>query len=190
MLERLIEDAAYDLDLPGSKIERLSSLLIALVCDRNSGGFSGFSMHFHKLGMQETFSSWSSSQPSQPIAFDEVKQVFGLPLIAAIGGKLGIGSVMTTRALCHLLPGVIETLTIEDEAPPTIPDLVRKRCVGTFEWLREMESAGWIAWRSQHLIRQDLDLPQPLRPFPDGMPRGRSGLMGALDLLAGLPFRA
>lgn len=190
MLERLIEDTACDLGLPGSKIERLSSLLIALVCDRNGGGFSEFSAYFHTLGMQETFSSWSSSQLNQPIAFDEVKQVFGVPLIAAIGGKLGIGSVMTTRALCRLLPGVIEALTIENKASPMIPDLLRRRCAGTFEWLREMESAGWIAWRSQDLTRQDLDFPQPLQFFPDDMSRGRSRLKGALDLLAGLPFRA
>jgi uncharacterized protein YidB (DUF937 family) len=189
MLERLIEDTARDLDLPGSKIEQFSSLLMALVLDRNSGGFSGFSAYFHKLGMQETFASWSSTRPNLPIAFDEVKQVFGVPLIAAIGGKLGIGSVMTTRALCHLLPGLIETLTIEDKASPTIPDFLRNRCAGTFEWLREMESAGWIAWRSHGLARQDVDLPLPSRSFPDDMSRGMPRLMGALSLLAGFPFR-
>lgn len=193
MLERLIEDTARDLDLPTGKVEQLSSLLMALVFDRKNGGFPGFSAHFHKLGLWETFASWSSGQPGQPISFDEVKRIFGMPLIAAMGGKLGIGSVMTTRALCRLVPGAIQALTIEDKAPTAIPDSLRGRSSGAFEWLREIDSAGWIVWRSQAVKRQDLDFPQPALPSCDGGPHGASRgmprLMGALGLLAGMPFR-
>ena len=147
MLERLIEDAARNLDLPIHKIEQLSSLLLALILDRRHGGFAGFSASFQRLGMQDAFGSWSSSGPNQPIAFGEVKEVFGVPLIAAIGGKLGIGSVMTTRALCHLLPCFVEALSLEAAAPTAIPDSFRGRCIGTFEWLHEIDAAGWVAWR-------------------------------------------
>lgn len=151
MLERLIEDTARNLDLPSCKIEQLSGLLMALIFDRSHGGFADFSALFQRLGMQGTFASWSSSNPNQPITFNEVRQIFGVPLIAAMGGRLGIGSVMTTLALCYLLPGLIEALTLEGEAPSTIPDSLRRRCIGTFEWLHEVNSAGWVAWRSHEL---------------------------------------
>lgn len=121
MLERLIEESERNLGMSGGKVEQLSGLLIALILDRRHGGFDGFASSFHQLGMQGAFASWSSIEPSHPIAFDQVKGIFGVPLIASIGGKLGIGSVMTTHALCCLLPGLIEALTLENQASLTIP---------------------------------------------------------------------
>ncbi|HEX7801552.1 MAG TPA: YidB family protein [Pseudoxanthomonas sp.] len=151
MLERLIEDTAHNLGLHRGKIEQLSDLLMMLIFDRKHGGFEGFSASFHKLGMQDTFASWSSPSSNQPISFHQAKQIFGVPLIAAMGCKLGIGSVMTARALCCLLPGLIDELTIEGKAPSAIPDSLRSRCIGTFGWLHEVDSAGWIVWRDEGL---------------------------------------
>lgn len=156
MLERLIDDAARSLGLPRHALGQLSSLLMALIFDSRLGGFAGFSASFQRLGMQDTFASWSSPGPNQPIAFDEMKRIFGVPLIAAMGGKLGIGSVMTTRALCHLLPGLIEALARESGAPSAIPCSLRGRCIGTLEWLHEIDSAGWVTWRSQGLVPEPL----------------------------------
>lgn len=196
MLERLIEDTARNLDLPSGKIKQLSCLSMALIFDQRNGGFAGFSASFHKFGMQRMFASWSSAGPKQAIAFDEVRRIFGVPLIAAIGGKLGIGSVMTTRSLCCLLPGLIEELTLEGEAPSAIPDSFRGRCNGTIEWLQEIDSAGWVAWRSHGLIHmQDIGLPHPARIFRSGNPneisRMAPWLMGVLSLLlVGLLLRA
>lgn len=147
MLERMIEDAARNLDLPSRKVEQLSSLLLALIFDPRHGGFASFSAAFQRLGLQDAFASWSSSGPNQPITLSEIKEVFGVPLIAAMGGKLGIGSVMTTRALCHLLPCFVEALSLEGKAPSTILGSFRGRCIGTLEWLNEIDSAGWVTWR-------------------------------------------
>lgn len=152
MLERLIEDTARDLDLPNGKTEQLSGLLLALVPDRGHGGFAGFSALFQRLGMQSMFASWTSAVPNQPITFDEAKEVFGVPLIAAMGGKLGIGSVLTTRAICCLLPGFIEALTLEGKLSSAIPGALRVRCIGTLEWLHEVEAAGWVIWRNHRLM--------------------------------------
>lgn len=166
MLERLLEDTACNLSVPSSKIRQLSSLLLALILDRRHGGFAGFSTLFQRFGMQDMFASWSSAEPSQPIAFNEVKEVFGVPLIAAMGGKLGIGSVMTTRAICYLLPGLIEVLTLEGGTPSAIPDSLRGRCTGTFEWLHEVDAAGWVSWHSRAFMPlQDFDSPQATRIF-------------------------
>lgn len=196
MLERLIEDTARSIGLPSGKIEQLSCLLMALIFDRRNGGFAGFSASFHRFGRQRMFASWSSTGPKQSIAFDEVSEIFGVPLVAAIGGKLGIGSVMTTRALCCLLPGLIEELTLESEAPSAIPDSFRGRCNGTIEWLHEIDSAGWVAWRSHGLNPlQDTCLSQPARILrnrnPSEISRMAPWLMGALGLLlVGLLLRA
>lgn len=176
MLERLIEDTARNLDLPSRKIEQLSGLLIALIFDRRHGGFAGFSASLQKLGLQDAFASWSSVGHNQSITFGEAKEIFGVPLVAAIGGKLGIGSVMTTRAICCLLPGFIEALPREGEAPLAIPDSLRSRSNATLEWLHEVDAAGWVTWRDNGLMSpQDLGFSQPKRTFcnekPDEMPR-------------------
>lgn len=148
MLERSIEDSARSLGLPNGKLEQLSGLLTALILDRRHGGLAGFSSSFQRLGLQKIFASWSSGQPSQPISFDEVKGVFGVPLIAAMGGKLGLGSVLTTRALCLLLPDLIKVLTLGDQSPLAIPASLRSSSSGVAEWLNEMDSARWVAWRT------------------------------------------
>ena len=166
MLERLIEDTAHNLAVPVNKMEQLSGLLMTLILDHRQGGLAGFSALFQRLGMWEMFASWSSAEPNQSIAFDEVKQVFGVPLIAAMGGKLGIGSVMTTRAICCLLPGFIEALPLEGEAPPAIPDSLRSRSNATLEWLHEVDAAGWVTWRDNGLMSpQNLGFSQPKRIF-------------------------
>lgn len=94
MLERLIEDTAQNLDLPSGRIEQLSGLLIALIFDRRYGGFAGFSASFKKPGMQDIFASWSSAGYNQSITFGEARDIFGVPLIAAMGCKLDRKSVV------------------------------------------------------------------------------------------------
>lgn len=144
-LNSLIGDVAYRFGLSTDQARQLAGVLIALVFDEKRGGFTGFVHLFESKGLGRLVQSWIGTGPNQPISVPQVEQAFGAPLIGAIAGKLGAPVPTTAGAIGALLPGLINELTEDGQAPAGIPETLRYWVASIADWLGDLGRFGWGA---------------------------------------------
>jgi len=81
------------------------------------GGLGGLVSKFEQAGLGDAIQSWIGSGPNQPVSGDQVTSALGAGTVSDIAAKLGLEPGDAASQLSHILPGLINHLTPEGQAP-------------------------------------------------------------------------
>ncbi len=81
------------------------------------GGLGGLLEKFNQAGLGDVASSWVGKGENMPISADQLSQVLGSGAMGDIAAKLGMNSGEAGGALAQMLPGIIDQLTPNGQAP-------------------------------------------------------------------------
>ena len=81
------------------------------------GGLSGLIAKFQQAGMGEVVASWVGSGANQAISGSQLTDVLGSDAMAGLAAKLGLSQGEAADQLSDVLPGVIDKLTPQGQAP-------------------------------------------------------------------------
>lgn len=81
------------------------------------GGLSGLTDKFNQAGLGGAMSSWVGNGENQAVTGDQMTQALGQDTISDMASKLGLGHGDTAGALAQILPGLINHLTPNGQAP-------------------------------------------------------------------------
>jgi uncharacterized protein YidB (DUF937 family) len=85
--------------------------------DGQNGGLGGLLEKFNQAGLGDAAKSWVGTGENMPISADQIGQVLGNDTIADIASKLGVGQGEAAGSLAEMLPGLIDKLTPNGQAP-------------------------------------------------------------------------
>lgn len=85
--------------------------------DGQHGGLGGLVSKFEQAGLGGAMSSWIGGGPNQPVSGDEMTSALGSGTISDIAAQLGINPDQAASQLSQVLPGLINHLTPEGQAP-------------------------------------------------------------------------
>ena len=85
--------------------------------DGQQGGLGGLMDKFNQAGMGDVIGSWVGKGENAPISGDQLSQVLGSGAIGDIAAKLGMSHGEAGGALAQMLPGIIDKLTPQGQAP-------------------------------------------------------------------------
>jgi uncharacterized protein YidB (DUF937 family) len=85
--------------------------------DGQQGGLGGLMEKFQQAGMSDQISSWVGKGENLPISGDQLSQVLGSGAISDIASKLGVDTSQAGGLLAQALPGIIDQLTPDGQAP-------------------------------------------------------------------------
>jgi uncharacterized protein YidB (DUF937 family) len=85
--------------------------------DGQHGGLGGLMEKFNQAGMGDVVSSWVGKGENMPISADQLSQVLGSGAMGDIAAKLGMNQGEAGGALAQMLPGLIDKLTPDGQAP-------------------------------------------------------------------------
>jgi uncharacterized protein YidB (DUF937 family) len=85
--------------------------------DGQQGGLGGLMEKFNQAGLGEVANSWVGKGENMPISGDQLSQVLGSGAIGDIAAKLGVGQGEAGGMLAQVLPGIIDQLTPDGQAP-------------------------------------------------------------------------
>ncbi len=85
--------------------------------DGQQGGLGGLMEKFNQAGMGEVVGSWVGKGENMPISADQLSQVLGSGALGDIASKLGMSQGEAGGALAQMLPGIIDQLTPNGQAP-------------------------------------------------------------------------
>jgi uncharacterized protein YidB (DUF937 family) len=88
-----------------------------LANDGGQGGLGGLMAKFQQAGLGDVMGSWVGSGQNQPIEGDQLASVLGPDALSDIAAKLGMNSGDVAGQLSQVLPGLIDQLTPQGEAP-------------------------------------------------------------------------
>ena len=122
LFDTVVNDARDRFEL-GDKANSLLSALLALITDKNRGGFGGFLDRIDAAGLGDVSSSWISSGANAPISRAQTEAALGPVTLNDISGQTKIDYDTTVAAAAFLLPHIVNGLT-PDGAIPSDADLV------------------------------------------------------------------
>ncbi|MBS7806554.1 YidB family protein [Variovorax sp. PCZ-1] len=85
--------------------------------DGQQGGLGGLLEKFNQAGLGDVANSWVGKGENMPISADQLSQVLGSGAIGDIASKLGVGQGEAGGMLAQMLPGIIDKLTPDGQAP-------------------------------------------------------------------------
>lgn len=85
--------------------------------DGAHGGLGGLVGKFQQAGMGDAVNSWIGNGQNQAISGDQLTQVLGSGAIGDIASKLGMSHGDAAGSLAQMLPGLINHLTPNGQAP-------------------------------------------------------------------------
>jgi uncharacterized protein YidB (DUF937 family) len=85
--------------------------------DGQGGGMSGLVEKFQQAGMGDVVKSWIGTGENMPISADQITQALGSDTVTNIAAKLGVDPSQAAGSLSEMLPGIIDKLTPNGEAP-------------------------------------------------------------------------
>ncbi len=85
--------------------------------DGAHGGLGGLVGKFQQAGMGDAVNSWIGNGQNQAISGDQLSQVLGSGAMGDIAAKLGMSHGDAAGSLAQMLPGLINHLTPNGEAP-------------------------------------------------------------------------
>lgn len=116
MFDSIIKEAQEKFNL-GDKAGGLLSTLVALMTNKDDGGFSGFLERFKTAGLGDVASSWVSSGANTPISNEQIETVFGEGTLKDISENAGLDYATTTSATAFMTPHIVDNLTPEGVVP-------------------------------------------------------------------------
>ncbi len=85
--------------------------------DGQHGGLGGLIGKFEQAGLGGAMSSWIGSGPNQAVSGNQITSALGSGTLTDIAAKLGINPDEAASQLSQLLPGLINHLTPQGQAP-------------------------------------------------------------------------
>lgn len=116
LFDSIVEDARGRFEL-GDKAENLLAALLALITDKNRGGFNGFLDRIGAAGLGDVSSSWISSGASAPISKEQTEAALGPVTLNDISSQTKIDYDTTVAATAFMLPHVVNKLTPDGVVP-------------------------------------------------------------------------
>ena len=116
MFDSALKDARARFDL-GAKADRLLAALLALMTDKNRGGFAGFLDRCSAAGIVDETSSWISSGANASISNQQTEAALGPVTLDDISKQTGLDYQTTVSACALMLPHVVNELTPDGAAP-------------------------------------------------------------------------
>ncbi len=95
----------------------LGGIMGMLGNDGEHGGLSGLVSKFEQVGLGGAMKSWIGGGPNQPVSGEQITSALGSGTISDIAAKLGVNPDEAADQLSQLLPGIINHLTPEGQAP-------------------------------------------------------------------------
>jgi uncharacterized protein YidB (DUF937 family) len=97
---------------------QLMQLVMSMLSnDGGQGGLGGLVNKFEQAGLGGAISSWIGSGPNQAVSGEEVTSALGSSTVSDIAAQLGVQPGEAADQLSRLLPGLINQLTPEGQAP-------------------------------------------------------------------------
>lgn len=124
MFDSVINEAGEKFNL-GGKAGTLLSALLALMTDKNRGGFAGFLENFNRAGLSDTITSWIGTGSNTPISDEQIESVLGEDTLRGIANATKTDYAIVTSATAYMTPRVIDALT-PDGVVPADSDLLSK----------------------------------------------------------------
>lgn len=85
--------------------------------DGEHGGLSGLLEKFQQAGLGDVLASWVGTGANQPISGEQLSNVLGSDALAGLAGKFGINPKDLAGQLSSVLPGLVDQLTPNGQAP-------------------------------------------------------------------------
>lgn len=85
--------------------------------DGEHGGLGGLIGKFQQAGLGDVVGSWIGSGQNQPVSGEQLTNVLGSDAISGLAQKLGINPDAAAGQLSNILPGLIDHLTPQGQAP-------------------------------------------------------------------------
>ncbi len=85
--------------------------------DGQQGGLGGLMAKFQQAGMGDVMGSWVGSGQNEAINGDQLSQVLGGDALSSIAAQLGMSQGDAAGQLSQILPGLIDQLTPQGQAP-------------------------------------------------------------------------
>lgn len=101
----------------GGKAGSLLSALLALMTDKNRGGFTGFLNRFNNAGLEDIVASWVDSGENLPLSNEQLESALGKETIADTAAQADVDQPTTTSALAYMIPQVVDSLTPDGVIP-------------------------------------------------------------------------
>ena len=97
--------------------ELVQAVMGMLANDGQYGGLGGLIAKFQQAGLGDVIASWLGSGANQSVTADQLTRALGPDLFAQLGARLGVGSGEAASQLSRVLPGLIDQLTPQGQAP-------------------------------------------------------------------------
>ncbi len=94
----------------------LVSAVLQMV-NNHPGGLPGLISAFEQQGLGGVVNSWVGTGPNEPVAPQQVQNAVGDGQIEDVAAKLGISKDDASAKIAQLLPGIVDHLTPNGQAP-------------------------------------------------------------------------
>ena len=95
----------------------LQAIIGMLSNDGAHGGLGGLTQKFQQAGLGDAMGSWIGAGQNQPISGDQLSDVLGPDAITNLAEQLGVSPSTAADQLSSVLPGLIDQLTPQGQAP-------------------------------------------------------------------------
>lgn len=85
--------------------------------DGTQGGLGGLVAKFQQAGLGDVVRSWIGNGQNQPVSGEQLTNVLGTDTITGLAEKLGMSQDDAAGQLSNILPGLIDKLTPQGQAP-------------------------------------------------------------------------
>ena len=85
--------------------------------DGGQGGLKGLIAKFQQAGLGDVIGSWVGSGQNQAVSGEQLTNVLGTEAMAGLAEKLGMSQDDAAGQLSNILPGLIDKLTPQGQAP-------------------------------------------------------------------------
>ncbi|MFC5523306.1 YidB family protein [Polaromonas jejuensis] len=85
--------------------------------DGEHGGLGGLVSKFEQAGLGGAINSWIGGGPNQPVSGEQITSALGAGTISDIAARLGVAPDQAAGQLSQMLPGLINHLTPDGQAP-------------------------------------------------------------------------
>lgn len=116
LFDSIVKEASEKFNLNDNAGTLLSALL-ALISNKETGGFTGFLNNFDEAGLGDTSTSWVVSGNNAEISSEQIESALGEDTISSISQSAGTTKDEAASALAFMTPKVVDMLTPEGEIP-------------------------------------------------------------------------
>ena len=105
------------ISMVASNPQMLQVLTGMLSNDGGQGGLGGIMAKFQQAGLGDAVGSWVGHGENQSVSGDQLTNVLGSDTMAGLAEKLGLSQGDAAGQLSNILPGLIDKLTPNGQAP-------------------------------------------------------------------------